>query len=181
VPAFCLSLGFFFFRRKEHEWQIIIPLALAIVFRLTFLGFEFWSYPNYPYYSNFYRYLLGSKTHQQYWQDFDPQAETIYRTARYLKSRTTPDEPIFIWGTVPSIYALAERQPPGRYTTAYHIIDFNGYRSTLQALSEKQPRYLVVTGDESRPFSELASLVVQNYAPEIRINGFRIYHRIYHD
>jgi 4-amino-4-deoxy-L-arabinose transferase-like glycosyltransferase len=178
LPAFCLSIGLFAFQKKKYQWQILLPLVLAIIFRITFLAFQFWTYEDRPYYLNYYQYLLGLKTHQQYWHDFDPQAEKLYQTAAYVKARTAPDDTIFIWGTQPSIYALAKRQPAGRYTTSYHIIDFDGYDQTMTALKREAPRFLLVSLDEKRPFPELFSFLWDHYALEKQLGGLKIFHRI---
>jgi hypothetical protein len=110
--------------------------------------------------------------------DFDPQALDIYQTANYLQARTDPEERIFIWGTQPAIYALAERSPVGRYSTSYHVIDFDGYQETIEALKKHRPRYLVVTNNEDRPFPEFFSFLNFNYAQAKQFGAFEIYHQV---
>ena len=175
LPSLSLSFGLFFAKKKEK----LIPLILAFIFLFAFLTFKFWYYPNLPYYLNFYQYALGFKDRNEYFTSFDPQALPIYQTAHYLQTHTLPEEKIFIWGTRPSIYALANRLPVGRYTVSYHIIDFNGYQKTIEALTKNPPRYLIVSGDEKRPFPDLDNFIQTHYFPEIQIGPFQLFHRIF--
>jgi len=99
--------------------------------------------------------------------------------ANHFITHTLPEEKIFIWGTEPSVYALSRRLPVGRYTAAYHIIDFNGYEETVEDLKTTLPSYIVLMTYEKRPFPELKSLVTQNYALEKTIGDSQIFHRIF--
>lgn len=178
LPPLSLSFGYLAIKSKK-EWQkALFPLVLILIFRITFAVFHFWDYPNRPYYLNFCQFALGLKTKEEYFLDFDPQSLDLYQTADYLQDRTLPDEKIFIWGTQPSIYSLARRLPVGRYTSSYHIIDFNGYQDTLEKLSQKPPRYLLVTGDEKRPFPALVYFIHTHYTFEKQIGNIQIFHRI---
>ena len=177
MPAFSLSAGLL--SQEKTKWlkeKFIAPILIFILL-LTFVAFRFWLYANSPYYLNFYQFALGVKTREEYFNNFDPRAKVIYQAADYLKSHTLPAEKIFIWGNDPFVYAMAERLPVGRYTVAYHIVDFDGYQETLQALQENPPRYLIISDTESRSFTELTSFVQANYFLEEKINGVQIFHR----
>lgn len=174
LPSLSLALGLIFQNSRER----VIPLFLVFIFGFSFFIFHFWSYPNLSYYLNFYAYALGQKNKEEYFEYFD-QAKEIYALASYLKKHTLPEERIFIWGTVPSVYALSKRLPVGRYTTSYHIIDFNGYEETIARLKMKRPRYIVLIASETRPFAQLSAFVGQNYALEKTIGEAQIYHRVF--
>lgn len=182
LPPLCFSLGLFFIRPSKSLRKLItpklIPVFLLATLIITKIAFHFWSYPNLPYYFNFYQYVLKLKSRQQYFFDFDPRADAIYQVANYLRTHTLPDEKIFIWGTNPSIYALSRRLPVGRYTVAYHIIDFNGYKETIEILERQPPRYIIVMASEQRPFPEFKAFVAQNYALEKTFGEAQIFHRI---
>lgn len=177
LPPLSLAFGLFFEKRIKVSQEKFVPGVLLITLVATFFAFQFWYYPNLPYYLNFYRFLLGAQSREKYSAYFGDQTKTIYQIANYLKTHTLSEEKIFIWGNDPYLYALAGRLPVGRYTVAYHIHDFNGYQETIEALSKAQPRYLIVTGSESRPFPELQMFVRENYFLETEINDSQIFHR----
>ena len=174
IPALALSFGLFFYKDKQK----IIPLVLSIGLIASFLFFKFWHYPNISYYQNFYQFLLGAKSKDEYFAQFGGHTQALYQTAEFLKIHTQPDEKIFIWGTQPSLYALTKRLPVDRYTTSYHIIDFNGYQETITALTQNQPRYIVVDQEEKRPFPAFKSFVQDNYLLKLQAGNFQIFHRI---
>ena len=174
IPALALSFGLFFYKDKQK----IIPLVLSIGLIASFLFFKFWHYPNISYYQNFYQFLLGAKSKDEYFAQFGGHTQALYQTAEFLKIRNQSHEKIFIWGTQPSLYALTKRLPVGRYTTSYHIIDFNGYQETITALTQNQPRYIVVDQEEKRPFPAFKSFVQDNYLLKLQAGNFQIFHRI---
>ncbi len=172
LPALCFSLGLFFVKQKQYLKEKIIPAILPFVFITTFIMFQFWHYKNLPYYLNFYQFILGSKDKQEYFTDFDGRANAIYQVANYLQTRNFTDEKIFIWGNLPFIYPLAQRLPVGRYTVAYHIIDFDGYQETMVELQKQKPRYIIVDPQEKRPFPEFFLWLEQKYSLAEQIGDF---------
>ncbi len=159
IPALALSFGLVFSKNKEK----IVPFVLSFLLVFSFLYFKFWHYPNISYYRNFYQFAFGFKTKESYFNYFGEQTKSLYHTATFLKLHTSPKEKIFIWGNQPSIYALANRLPTGRYTVAYHIIDFNGYEETMNALRKNPPPYIIVSAEEKRPFPEFFAFLQNNY------------------
>jgi len=170
MPALALSFGLIMAKTKEK----IVPLVLSFLLAFSFLYFKFWHYPNISYYQNFYQFAVGQKSKEEYFNYFGKQTKALYQTATFLKLHTSPQEKIFIWGNQPSIYALANRLPIGRYTVAYHIIDFNGYQETINALAKNPPRFLVISSEEKRPFPALFSFIQSNYTPFLRIGDFNM-------
>jgi len=177
LPALSLSLGFFAYQKKQSSQQILFPLIMLFILQATFLIFNFWTYPNLVYYQNFYQFISGQKSQQEYFYDFDHHAPALYQTALWLNSRTLPNEKIFIWGTEPSLYALSRKLPVGRYAAAYHIVDFDAYQETIKALTKDKPRFLIISDQETHPFPSLKKLVRQHYSLEKKIGGFNIYYR----
>lgn len=174
IPALALSFGLFFHKGKQK----IVPLVLSVGLITAFLFFKFWHYPNISYYQNFYQFLLGTKTKNEYFAHFGNHTQALYQTAEFLKIRNQSREKIFIWGTQPSLYALTRRLPVGRYTTSYHIIDFNGYQETMEALAQNLPRYIIVDQEEKRTFPPLKFFIQDNYVLELQVGNFQIFHRI---
>lgn len=170
LPAFSLSFGFFYFQKRFK----LIFWSLLSILMAAWIIFRFWYYPNLPYLANFYQFLIGARTKQAYFTKFDNKAEAIYQTAKFIQTHTQPTEKIFIWGTQPSIYALSHRLPAGRYTTSYHISDFNGYQETLIALEKEKPVFIIITNEEKRPFPDLDILIKENYRLIKQIGQFQI-------
>ncbi len=171
IPALSLSTGLFFSKKR------VVPIALILILIVAFIGFKFWHYENISYYKNFYQFALGKKTKEQYFDYFGENAKSLYSAAGHIKARSSENERIFIWGNQPSLYSLTERLPVGRYTVAYHIVDFNGYRETIQALEKDPPRFIVITGDETRSFPAFFAFVHNNYVTGFQIKNLRILRR----
>lgn len=174
MPSLALSFGLIFLKNKER----VIPLLFIFIFSFSFLVFHFWHYPNISYYKNFYQFALGQKNKESYFDYFGGHVQALYQAASFLKSHTSSEEKIFIWGNQPSIYALANRLPIGRYTVAYHIIDFNGYEETIASLEKNPPRYIIVCQEESRPFPNLFAFIQKNYVLANQFGDFKIFRHL---
>jgi len=152
IPPFCLLIPFLFNSKFIKDKLIIL-----VIFLLTFLlikKYKFYFYPAIKYYSNFYSF----KTTSSYYQFFGNQVNNNYQIASYIKNNTTSKDSIFIWGDEPYIYALSNRLPPGRYTVAYHIVDFNGYQETADAIKSNNPKF-IIGYPISKPFPELNNIL----------------------
>lgn len=174
VPPLSFSFGLIFEKNREK----ILPWLISAILLFSMVFFKFWYYPSLSYYQNFYTFSLGLKTKDEYFSYFGKEAKSLYQAAGYIKTRTTKDEKIFIWGTQPSIYPLSERAPVGRYTVAYHIIDFNGYDETMKALGESPPNYLIQVLSEKRPFPALEAFIASYYIRVKTIEDIEIYRHL---
>ena len=92
-----------------------------------------------------------------------------------------PEDRIFVWGDHPYIYALANRLPAGRFTVAYHVVDFNAYEETLTRIERDPPRIIILFQDESRPFPGLAAHVRNRYILTNQIDEASIYRLLSHE
>jgi hypothetical protein len=175
LPPLSLSVGLFIGRTKEK----IIPVIFLATLTTVFIIFKFWYYPNLPYLSNYYAYLLKFKNQDQYFNFFDPQTNAIYQTAAYIRTRTNPTEKIFVWGDQPAIYALSDRLPIGRYTVTYHIKDFNGWQEAMRAISDNPPRYLISITEIKESFPALSLFLSEKYRLQEQFGQIKIFHKIY--
>src|SRR5208283_5694591 len=70
------------------------------------------------------------------------------RVIDYLKTNSTPQDEVFIWGTAPLINFLAQRRCPSRFVSNLALISKWGPESwrqeLVQTLEAKRPRYIVV-------------------------------------
>jgi len=175
VPLAILISYFLFGRRKVLK---LVILFFSLGAGWFYYQIRFWNYPIIPYYQNYIDYSLRRKSLEEYRNYFDPRVNQTYELAEYVKKRTKSDERIFIWGDEPFVYALADRLPTGRYTVAYHVVDFNGYKETMEAFDKFQPRVVVVMEYEKRPFPKLMTRLMIDYTKVDKIGHGVIYRRI---
>jgi hypothetical protein len=162
-------------RKLFHLASIIIASAVCLVSLFTI---KFWYYEQISYYRNYIQFVTGKKDRDAYFSYFDSRIPAMYRVASFLTSHTTADEPIFVWGDMPMLYALTKRLPPGRYTSSYHIKDFNGKPETIAALELKKPEYIIVDTTYEAPFEELHIILERDYIPSYEFAPFAVYKRL---
>lgn len=176
LPSFSLAFGLIFL--KEKKLVKTIPLVLLLIFIFIFKFFNFWYYPNWAYFKNFYSYALRRESQQDYLAFYGSQTASLYQTANFIRTHTSSEEKIFIWGNQPSIYALAHRLPVGRYTVAYHVIDFKAQTETLNALRFQPPHWLIVSQDEDQTFPQLKDFIDDNYLLFQKYGQIKIFYRL---
>ncbi|KKT75791.1 MAG: hypothetical protein UW69_C0009G0005 [Microgenomates group bacterium GW2011_GWA2_44_7] len=139
VPPLVLLLNSLINKLKRFDLMAVgLSLVLLII---VIVKWQPWVYHVIPYYQNFANFVSGRSSKLQYLAYFDPATPKIYQLASVIQETTLPNENIFIWGDWPSVYALSRRIPVGRYTTAYHVADFDPTQEeTIRALYLKKPR-----------------------------------------
>lgn len=175
VPL-AILLGWLIFSRGKIVKSLII--AILGVGILAYLKIGFWQYPVFSYYKNFAEYAFGVKNKEAYRNFFDNRVEQTYRISDYIRTTTRPEEKLFIWGDEPYIYALTNRLPAGRYTVAYHVIDFNGFGETVKAIEKNKPKIIIVMKYENRKFAELQAILANQYVLVKNIDQALIYKRL---
>jgi len=175
VPGAILLSYFVFGKRKILKSIILILVLLA---GINYYQIKFWHYPVFAYYQNFGKYVLGRKNKEEYNSFFDWRVNQTYKVAEYLRKKTFPDEKIFIWGDEPYIYALAKKLPIGKYTVAYHVVDFNGYKETMETWDKYKPRMVIVMEYEKRQFPEMEARLKNDYLLIKKIDQALVYKRI---
>jgi hypothetical protein len=172
VPG-SLLLSYFLFSQKKLVKIIIVSLGLVTT--IAYRQINFWRYPLISYYKNFLKLVTGQQSQESYRNYFDPRTEQTYQLADYLLKTTMPYERVFIWGDEPTIYALSNRLPIGRYTVAYHVLDFNGYQETISAWDQSPPTVVLVMDYETRPFPEMKTRLAADYVLVTKIGQASIY------
>lgn len=150
--------------RQTKYWFVGFVVCLSLTL-FAIQRYKFYFYPNISYYKNFVTYKSGMMSERDYRNTFGEKIDRNYAIAKYIKLRTERHETMFVWGDEPFIYALANRLPPGRFTVAYHVVDFDGKEETLKALMEKQTRYVVTLESEKREYKEFFKYLLSNYTP----------------
>lgn len=148
---------------------MVIVLAIS-----AYINIDFWYYETFSYYNNFINYSVGKKSWEEYIDFWD--AKRNYDVASYIKPRTDPADQLFVWGTEPAIYTLTDLLPVGRYTVAYHVVDFNAYDQTMIELQTTFPKYIIDV-DNAPEFEELKNFLANYYILETNIDGVRIYRK----
>ena len=151
-----------FLNFKERKKQIIIACSLFL-FTLIVFRFKFYFYPVFSYYSNFYSYTIGQKSTTDYRNYFGSQTNNFYKISNFIKTNTSPTDKIFVWGDQPYVYALSDRLPSSKYTVSYHIVDFNGYQSTMDKIEANLPKFIVYYQMPTRPFPDLDNFINNYY------------------
>lgn len=155
LPA--LSLLIFYFPSSKDISRLLAPFSLVVLIGL-FFKYQFYVYPVFSYYSNFY-------FHANSREFFNRDINAIYDVSRYITTHTRPSDKIFVWGDEPYTYALSGRSPASRFTVAYHVADFRQYQSVITELTSSLPPYIIYFPQPNRPFLELDRLVGLYYSP----------------
>jgi 4-amino-4-deoxy-L-arabinose transferase-like glycosyltransferase len=172
LPSFTLLLGLCFTQNKKRMLYIAM-LLITSIFLLR--DFDYFSTKKlHLYYGNFYQFASGQKSTRAYQSFFDGNTPKYYDVATFLKSHTTPSEPVFIWGNAAQIYVLSDTLHTGRYTVAYHITGRkDAVSETNNAIEKDKPRFIVLFEQPSLP-----DINLHDYNYKLSIDNVRIYERI---
>ncbi len=175
IPLAILLTFLIFYKRKLLKLTIV---ALGFLAGIAYFQIRFWQYPILSYYQNFIAYALGQKSGEEYRAWFDWRVNQTYALAAYIRQTTKSDDPIFIWGDEPYVYALSRRLPVGRFTVAYHVVDFDGFSATIDAWDKHRPKLVAVMTYEPRDFPELKARLATDYVLAATIDQAKIYRRL---
>lgn len=175
LPSLSLLFGLLFSKLNSRE-HLFVSISLAS-FLFAVFYFQFWFYPIFSPYKNFFLFLSRKWSQEQYFASFGKKVSQNYKLAEFIVSHTKENEKIFVWGDSPCVYALSRRLPAGRYTASYHIADFNGYQEASLAIQKEKPRFIIDLQDEEKQFSKLRELILQKYSLFKKINGAEVFRR----
>lgn len=161
LPTLCLIVPIIVWNKSGFGKTL--GLLWFLVLGLAIVNYKFYFYRTISYYNNFYSYALGRKSDGDYRAFFGKRVNEIYKIAEYIKQNTKNDEKIFVWGDEPDIYALSDRLPAGRYTVAYHVIDFDKSDETITKIKAELPTVVVYYSMENRSFEGLEIILAKFY------------------
>lgn len=147
-------------------------LVLAAVMSQLQVGL----YDTRVYYQNYWQLISGRLDAAEYRTRFNYLMTDNYLAASVIDQ--VDDEQMFIWGTNPMLYALAQRQPTGRFTVSFHIKDFQAYDETLRDLMAAEPTFVVVMNDETTPFPGFFEYLTTHYIPNHNFNHFTLWKKV---
>lgn len=180
LPAFCLLVGLYFANLKR-ERVLSVALVFFIFITLTQFPFNLGTLRyQVSYYANFFAYALKLRSVTQYHTFFDPHVPRTYKAAEFLRQHTQLDDRVFIWGDDALIYDLADRRPIGRFSMAYHIMDWDKeFKETIQDLTTRKPSFIMVSTERMTifPFPYLQQLLAQEYTYETAFEDILVYRR----
>jgi hypothetical protein len=157
LPPLCLLI---FYLSKNKIWvSLVIALLVFSLFR-----YKFYFYPVFSYYKNFYSYALGQKSLDSYRRYFSSEMTNNYSLATKIRSLTSPNDRIYVWGDQSYLYPLSDRLPSTKYIVSYHVVDFNAYELTMSQLKALTPKIIVYYPQASRPFQSLDNFIADYYS-----------------
>ncbi len=160
TPPLVLGLAVIYRKSKPN---LFAAVATTILVAAAIIRFDFSHYPIFSYYRNFISYATGQITQNQYYRQLDHRMPRNYALATYIRRITLPGDSIYIWGTEPGVYVLANRSPVEKLVTSFHVADLNYYHPTLQALTNTLPPVIVVIESEWRHFPGLHTFLADHY------------------
>ena len=188
-----------FFSSKEKKQESIHFALGALGVALIVANFYSVDFPQK--YIRIYNIVHQDKTLQTIYQsqifdvgkDFSSRA-TI-NVAKYIKSKTSPDQKVFIWGFEPGVYFLSQRMNATRFIYNFPLYGPNASTALKQEfikdIQAQKPTYILilrndnmfhVTGTDNdswiefNRFNEFYNFVIENYQFETSIEDFEIYH-----
>ncbi len=161
----------------SREKERLLLTGLAVLTFISWSTFKFYTYPVKKYYVNFLTWVVGGESQKEYFNNFSGDTWRNYQIAKLINAGTMPDEKVFIWGDQPMIYALARRQPVGKYTVRYHILDFRAQAATIVLLQAEPPRVIVSFGAE-KDLPGLSGIIAHSYRLQTEVGGARVFRRI---
>lgn len=181
VPPFALLVGIVtenvmgLAKRTKVVSESIFSLSLVglVVSVLLLLGVK--PYETARYYSQFGQMMTGKITREQYRDSFNYLMADNYQAAKII--RESGEQRIFIWGTDPTLYALSNTAPTGRFTVSFHIKDFNAYQETYDDVVKHEPLFIIIMKEETQPFPELFEYLEKHYIPNQDFDNFTLWKR----
>jgi len=171
VPSIAILFAIFSDARLKEQVYALIPILL---FTFVPVYFKYYEYSSISYYKRFLDFVSGTITKDEYFRRFDGNIKRNYEIATFIKSSTTANEKIFVWGDSPPIYAMSRRLPPLKYVAEYHINDFSSQEETIGALEKNKPSFIVVLPG-APAFPKLTEFLTKNYLEVQTIDKAKIW------
>jgi hypothetical protein len=159
---------------KQTLWSLALGATIIAGSALILISLDFRLYPTKKYYVNYFKFIKGELTQEEYFSKFNWLMSDNYQLTEFIQN--TNEKRLFIWGTNPMLYALSETIPVGRYTVSFHITDMNAYEETLQAVTQAEPKFIVVMNN-APSFPEFYNYLEANYSPNYNYDHMTLYKR----
>lgn len=164
---------------RKYWWGLLVLFVTVwSVFRL--FGSPDITSANWGYYGNFFDYISERKAFDQYVSYFGQDNLDAYQMAEFLKERTRPNDPVFVWGENDYIYVLSHRPPVTKFIRAHHLttVDSKNYDLIMQRLWKYQPKYIFIARPVQFTFPALEEFVHKNYRLATSFGSFYVYQNV---
>ncbi len=165
IPPVVLLLSYLVLNYKRFFW-VFLPLVLVFCY-LHAMFIHAFALKTKSYYQNWFDFISERKSWEEYVTYFDSRTLSSYTIANYLKTKSRPNDTIFVWGDASFIYVLSKRAPAAKFIQAHHLstIDQSNYDLTIQQLKAKKPKFILIARPVHFEFPQLEELVANNYHP----------------
>ena len=118
------------------------------------------------------------------------------KVINFLKTNSSPDDEVYVWGTAPLINFLSQRTNPSRFVSNLALVSLwapDRWRQELvHTLDEKRPRFIVVVRDDAIPavsftgldseqylrvYPAMAEVLSRSYQADVNYGDFEVYRR----
>lgn len=171
TAPFVLLMGAVTLSQRALAWFIVAITTAFAAWQIKTVNF--WYYRSWPYYLNFLRYATRQISKPEY-DNFFQGVSRNKIVSSYVRQHTRPGERIFVWGTEPAIYVLANRLPVGKYVTSYHVRDFDKTGETFSQIQATPPKVIVIFASEG-DYLGFVPWVKSHYLLTQEVQGAQIY------
>ena len=170
LPSFALLIGLVI-----EEKRFKLPLLGLLIAGFMIINYSFnLKFELTRHYTNLISFFTHRTSVLEYQAFFDKNTPRDYELARYIKINTAQNDSVFIWGNNAQVYKLTNKTPITRYTVAYHITNFPGGISEMEAAIIKKKPKLIVVMPNTTPFP----LALYDYNERMVIEDAIIYERV---
>lgn len=174
VPPAALALGYMFERITAWSTRLLLIVVFALSAAATvLLGFRFYEVQSY--YTSAVHLLTGKTSPTEYRHSFNWIVSQNEELVPAIQELVPANEPIFVWGTNPMLYAQSKRAPAARFTVAFHIHDLKNYDEVFEQITSASPKVIVVMKAE-QDWPELSNHLLLHYMPIMQTNDMTLYH-----
>ena len=189
------NLGKKKFKKRYFSIKNIFTDLFLLIFLFLFLRADT------NYFLGYFKEIRGEITKKEYLalvgKDVSPAGWLpLYDTADYLNKVTKHNETVFAWTSVPTIYALIEKQPISWFVYKYPLLPdelrtntFKGWFSNVGENKEKlmsdlvrvSPDFIIIEVeprkifDEMNSFADFSNFVFKNYSLDRKFGNILIY------
>jgi hypothetical protein len=173
VPALSIIIALTITNTNFRKFGIFTFVVVAL---LT-LFLKFTPVVNPSYYPNFFKFVLGKITFDEYGNSFNQKVARNYAVSSYLKGCETFDSQgkcdkeradegaqTYIFANEPAIYFLSGLDPVSPYVVFFHIgSDDKAKRDTAKRIKSSKPKYILVEDPRPGNFPELEVILSTSY------------------
>lgn len=160
IPPFIVTLGFI---TQSHKITALVASLFLASSIYIFNQLNFQTYPIQSYYSNTFLYATNQRDLETFLHHFDPVIPENYQISNWLQQRTYYQQPVYIHGDRPILYAQANVSPATKYTALFHVDSTNDYDYVIQSLVSQPPKFILDFKKDRDSFPELYHILDFNY------------------